>query len=90
MCRCRSCNRILSSRETTRKFDNWEEIKNPEYRYIGLCNSCFHDTPILLAEINPTLSDSDGEAYHDDGEDVQVETYYISDESLDEELDSRS
>lgn len=65
MCRCLSCNRKLSSREMTRKYSNWEEIKNPEDRYVSLCSSCFNGSVIKFAEINPLLPDNDGETLED-------------------------
>lgn len=37
---CRSCNKILTDEEASLKYDGWEEIKNPEERYIELCNKC--------------------------------------------------
>jgi len=46
----------------TRKYINHEEIRNPEDKYVMLCGHCFNGTSILLAEVNPLLSDSDGEA----------------------------
>ena len=62
MSRCRSCNRKLSDRELTRKYINHAEIRNPEDKYIGLCGSCFPHTSIVLAEVNPLLSDNNGES----------------------------
>lgn len=56
--KCLSCDVILNDVEQERKYSNHEEIKNPEQKYIGLCNVCFkgamfnddqleyHETPI--------------------------------------------
>jgi hypothetical protein len=38
--RCLSCNKALSDKEANRKFKNHEEIKNPEDKYMGLCDCC--------------------------------------------------
>lgn len=43
---CLSCNHILTDDETVRKYDNWEKIKNPEDRYIGLCNKCLRQSDL--------------------------------------------
>ena len=59
--RCLSCNCNLSDREANRKFDDWEHIKNPESRYIGLCDDCLLDTDLAFVE-NPNLSNEDFEA----------------------------
>lgn len=75
MSRCRCCNRKLSDREMTRKYVNHEEIRHPEDKYVMLCNSCFNGTSILLAEVNPLLSDSNGEV--DVVEEVVEETMNI-------------
>lgn len=56
--RCLSCNCALSDREANRKFNNWEEIKNPESRYIMLCDDCMLDTDLTFIE-NPELDDSE-------------------------------
>lgn len=52
--RCLSCNCNLSDREATRKFEDWEQIKNPEARYVSLCDDCLLDTDIGFIE-NPDL-----------------------------------
>lgn len=91
MCRCKSCNRKLSSRELTRKYDNWEEIQSIEDRYISLCNRCFSGTSIILAEVNPLLSDSDGEV-DEDQEEIQdmnkIHVYYQPEEDDNDDLRS--
>lgn len=48
--RCLSCNCNLSDREANRKYSNHEEIKNPESRYIGLCDDCIIDTDLAFIE----------------------------------------
>lgn len=62
--RCLACNNNLSDKEGNRKFMNWKEIKNPEERYIGLCNGCLVDTDIVTAD-GPIDVDS-FEENHDD------------------------
>lgn len=54
--RCLSCNRNLSDREANRKYANWQEIKNPEERYIGLCDDHLDGLDLPYVE-NPLLSD---------------------------------
>jgi len=39
--RCLACDVILTEPEQERKYKNHEEIKNPEHKYIGLCNKCY-------------------------------------------------
>lgn len=56
--RCLSCNCNLSDREANRKYDDWEQIKNPESRYIMLCDDCILDTDLLYEE-DPNLSNDD-------------------------------
>ncbi len=58
--RCLSCNCNLSDREANRKYENWQEIKNPESRYIGLCDDCILDTDLMFEE-DPNLSNDDFE-----------------------------
>lgn len=58
--RCLSCNCNLSDREANRKYDDWENIKNPESRYIMLCDDCILDTDLAFQE-DPRLSDEDFE-----------------------------
>lgn len=48
--RCLSCNCNLSDREANRKYSNYEEIKNPESRYIGLCDDCILDVDLAFIE----------------------------------------
>lgn len=50
--RCRACDKALTDKEATRKFDNWEEIPNPEDRYPDLCDHCIQDTGILAPDID--------------------------------------
>lgn len=38
--RCLACNVLLTKEEQQRKFKDSSSIKNPEHRYVGLCNSC--------------------------------------------------
>ena len=59
--RCLSCDCNLSDREANRKYDNWQEIKNPESRYIMLCDDCMLDTDLAFVD-NPNLSDEDYES----------------------------
>lgn len=40
--KCLSCDVILSESEQNRKYKNYEEIKNPEDRFINLCDSCLY------------------------------------------------
>ena len=39
--KCLACDVVLTDKEQERKYSNHEEIKNPEMKYIGLCNRCF-------------------------------------------------
>ena len=39
--KCCSCDVVLSDDEQKRKYKNHGEIKNPEDKYINLCNKCF-------------------------------------------------
>ena len=84
MSRCLSCNRILSSRESTRKYRNYEQIANPEHRYIGLCNSCYRDVEIDSVE-NTSLPDNDAEdeldwTSVDDVQDDELSVYKLTEE----------
>lgn len=45
--KCQSCDKILSDKEAGRKFSFWREMKNPEERYIGLCDVC-----LKMSEVN--------------------------------------
>ncbi len=56
--RCLSCNKNLSDREANRKYANHIEIKNPEEKYIGLCDHCLVDTDISI-EDRLDLDDTD-------------------------------
>lgn len=40
--RCLSCNCALTDKEASRKFHNHEEIKNPEDKYLNLCDGCLY------------------------------------------------
>jgi hypothetical protein len=58
--RCLACNVELTDEEANRKFENHEEIKAPEDKYIGLCNHCMRlgsdsgdDLLVLSAYIPP-------------------------------------
>ena len=74
--RCLSCNCNLSDREANRKYENWEEIKNPESRYIGLCNDCLMDTDLIFVE-NDQLS---GEIPEEDSPQLEFDLHEYSDE----------
>lgn len=50
--RCLACDCNLSDKEANRKFLNYTEIKNPEDRYIGLCDPCLKDSEIEAIEEN--------------------------------------
>lgn len=56
--RCLSCNKNMNDREANRKYLNHDQIKNPEDKYIGLCDGCLaesdlcYDEPNNLPEIN--------------------------------------
>lgn len=54
--RCRSCDCSMSDRETNRKYSSWREIKNPEDRYIGLCDGCISDTGLVVVD-DPLAAD---------------------------------
>jgi ferredoxin len=59
---CLSCNVILTDSEASLKYNNHEEISNPEDKYIGLCSRC--------------LKDSDLNTYHtdvDEFEEIEIE-----------------
>ena len=56
--KCCSCDVVLSDDEQKRKYKNHEEIKNPEDRYVGLCNRCFKNAFFENEELEyhePTL-----------------------------------
>jgi hypothetical protein len=55
--RCLSCNANMSDREANRKYLNWREIKNPEARYIGLCDICLDASDMDYVE-NPLLDNT--------------------------------
>ena len=54
--RCLACDRNLSDREANRKYPDADRIKNPEDRYIMLCDPCIKLTD--LVEVVP-LEDID-------------------------------
>ncbi len=56
--KCLSCDRILSDRESSRKFTNWREMPEGEDRYIGLCDRCIVDTDLHFDE-NTLANDED-------------------------------
>ena len=43
---CFSCQARLSDKESSRKFKNHEQIKNPEEKYLNLCNRCISDSDL--------------------------------------------
>jgi hypothetical protein len=59
--RCLACNCALSDKEANRKFKNHEEIKNPEQKYIDLCDGCLYgaelDDDSLTNEISTMLDE---------------------------------
>lgn len=58
--KCLSCDVVLTDEEANRKFSNYEEIKNPEDRYIGLCNRCLGtDSDDSLADLKAVIYDEE-------------------------------
>ena len=60
---CLACDTMLSDMEANRKYSSWREIKNPEERYIGLCNDCINTTDLkVIASPNgeEVIFDEDG------------------------------
>lgn len=55
--KCLSCDKILSDKEAGRKYSMWREIKNPEARYIGLCDPCLKESDVDYIE-DPLQDDS--------------------------------
>lgn len=53
--RCLACNCNLTDREASRQYVDTTEIKNPEDKYIGLCDDCIRDTGLDYIE-NPLTS----------------------------------
>jgi hypothetical protein len=49
--KCLSCDVILDDKEQSRKYKNHFEIKNPEDRYIGLCNRCLRNGELDADEL---------------------------------------
>lgn len=58
--RCKACNKNLTDREASQKYLNWQEIKDAEERYIGLCDGCMEGTEIQSIH-NPFASDKEYE-----------------------------
>ncbi len=59
---CLACDKLLSDREASRKYEHCEEISNPEEQFIGLCNHCLKDTDITFSEnTNATDEEACGE-----------------------------
>lgn len=48
--RCSSCDKNLTDREASRKYLHWQEIPNPEERYINLCDHCIQHTGLSYEE----------------------------------------
>lgn len=61
--KCLSCDAVMNDKEANRKYLNHEEIKNPEEKYIGLCDRC--------------LSDSDLVYYKEDADTIEIETEVV-------------
>ena len=63
--KCLSCDVILSEPEQKRKYKNHEEIKNPELKYIGLCNRCYKSAMFDDEELeaHAILTDIEGDCY---------------------------
>lgn len=66
--RCEACNKNLTDREASRKYLNWQQIQNPEQRYIGLCDRCIQDTGITgwhenLSTSNEEIQDENEEPF---------------------------
>jgi hypothetical protein len=61
--RCLACDCRLSDREANRKYTNYQEIKNPEARYIMLCDDCILDTDLNYIEMQslPEVESFDSE-----------------------------
>ena len=64
--KCLACQNILTDVEQKRKYSNHEDIKDPEARYIGLCNKCFrtafHEDELELDD-NTMIMDKEGDCY---------------------------
>lgn len=54
--RCRACNSNLTDREASTKWNNYQEIKNTEDQYIGLCSDCQRGAGVTGLD-NPFISD---------------------------------
>lgn len=50
--RCLSCNKNMNDREANRKYLNHQEIKNPEDKYIHLCDGCLSESDLAFDEPN--------------------------------------
>ena len=60
--KCLACDKILSDREANRKYAYWQQIGNPEHRYVGLCDHCLVDTDLEFIE---NLLDNDEDVSDD-------------------------
>lgn len=67
--RCLACNVVMTEREASRKYENAEEIANPEERFIGLCSHCIKDTGLTYSE-NTSAKDTKSIYEEDDAEEV--------------------
>jgi hypothetical protein len=54
---CLSCDVILTDKEQQKKYKNHEEIKNPEEKYINLCNRCLSDAHFDDDELEAYIPD---------------------------------
>jgi hypothetical protein len=61
--RCLACNKALNDKEAGRKFKNHEQIKNPESKFLNLCDGCLYgaelDDDTLTVEVDSLLVDGD-------------------------------
>jgi hypothetical protein len=61
--RCLACNKALNDKEAGRKFKNHEQIKNPESKFLNLCDGCLYgaelDDDTLTVEVDSLLVDVD-------------------------------
>lgn len=57
--RCLACNKELTDKEASRKYENHEDIKNPEEKFIGLCSKCSYDTDYDDVLLSHELLDED-------------------------------
>lgn len=54
---CLACNVLLTEAESLRKYANHEEIKNPEDKYILLCDKCLCGAELEDEELESVLHD---------------------------------